>query len=119
MTSARSWTPSASNPRHPRPVGRRLDGGDVRRHPSQRTRALLIWGAMARWVATADHPWGLSREEAERLIEDVQDNWPSEWYIRGPGAGLGPDADDALVQFRHALRPGRRQPSRPPQPMSE
>jgi pimeloyl-ACP methyl ester carboxylesterase len=67
-------------------------------HP-ERTRALLIWGGMARFVATEDHPWGLSREEYDRLIQDVQDNWPSEWYIRGPGAGLGPDADDAFLQL--------------------
>ncbi len=64
----------------------------------ERTRALLIWGAMARWVATEDHPWGMSREDTDRMIQDVQDNWPSEWYIRGPGAGLGPDADSAFVQ---------------------
>jgi pimeloyl-ACP methyl ester carboxylesterase/class 3 adenylate cyclase len=73
-------------------------------HP-QRTRALLIWGGMARFVATADHPWGLSRDEADRLIQDVQDHWPSEWYIRGPGVGLGPGADDALVQL--CVRYGR------------
>ena len=65
----------------------------------KRTRALLIWGAMARFVATKDHPWGQSLEEANRLVQDVQNNWPSEWYLRGPGAGLGPDADDALVQL--------------------
>ncbi len=64
----------------------------------ERTRALLTWGGMARWVATEDHPWGMSREDTDRMIEDVQDNWPSEWYIRGPGAGVGPDADSALVQ---------------------
>jgi pimeloyl-ACP methyl ester carboxylesterase len=67
-------------------------------HPA-RTRALLIWGAMARYVATEDHPWGLSRDDANRLIQDVQDNWPSEWYLRGPGAGLGPGAADALIQY--------------------
>src|SRR5262249_6355735 len=65
----------------------------------ERTRALLLWGAMARWIATEDHPWGMSRSESERRIEDVQSHWPSEWYIRGPGAGLGPDADPALVQL--------------------
>jgi pimeloyl-ACP methyl ester carboxylesterase len=65
----------------------------------ERTRALLIWGGMARFVATEDHPWGMSREEYSRLIQDVQDNWPSEWYIRGPGAGFGPDADNALIQL--------------------
>jgi len=63
----------------------------------ERTRALLIWGAMARWIATDDHPWGMSREDTDRMIQDVQDNWPSEWYIRGPGAGVGPDADPAFV----------------------
>src|SRR5262249_50712485 len=67
-------------------------------YPS-RTRALIIWGAMARWVATEDHPWGLSQDESKRLIQDVEDNWPSEWFLRGPGAGLGPDADNALVQY--------------------
>jgi pimeloyl-ACP methyl ester carboxylesterase len=65
----------------------------------ERTRALLIWGGMARFVATEDHPWGMSREESDRLIQDMQSNWPSEWYIRGPGAGFGPDAEDALVQL--------------------
>jgi pimeloyl-ACP methyl ester carboxylesterase/class 3 adenylate cyclase len=67
-------------------------------HP-ERTRALLIWGAMARFVATKDHPWGLAQEETDSFIQDVQDNWASERYLRGPGAGLGPDADDALVQL--------------------
>src|SRR5215468_12591821 len=63
-----------------------------------RTRALLIWGGMARFVVSEDHPWGLPREESDRLIQDVQDNWPSEWYLRGPGVGLGREADDALIQ---------------------
>jgi pimeloyl-ACP methyl ester carboxylesterase len=66
-------------------------------HP-ERTRALVIWGSMVRFVATADHPWGLAREEYDRFIQDVQENWPSEWYLRGPGVGLGQDADDALIQ---------------------
>src|SRR5215475_3483070 len=66
-------------------------------HP-QRTRALVIWGGMARFVATEDHPWGPAREESDRLIQDVQENWPSEWYLRGPGVGLGQDADDAFIQ---------------------
>jgi len=66
-------------------------------HP-QRTRALVIWGGMARFVATDDHPWGLSGEDYRRLIQDVQDHWPSEWYLRGPGVGLGREADDALIQ---------------------
>jgi pimeloyl-ACP methyl ester carboxylesterase len=66
-------------------------------HP-ERTRALLMWGCMARFVVSQDHPWGLTREDYDRLIQDVQDNWPSEWYLRGPGVGLGGEADDALIQ---------------------
>jgi pimeloyl-ACP methyl ester carboxylesterase len=64
----------------------------------ERTRALLTWGAMARWIASDDHPWGQNRDENDTMIRDVQENWPSEWYIRGPGAGFGPDAEDAAVQ---------------------
>jgi pimeloyl-ACP methyl ester carboxylesterase len=89
-------------------------------HP-ERTRALVIWGSMARWVATEDHPWGLAREEYDRLIQDVQDNWPSEWYLRGPGVGLGREAGDALIQSairycraaaaQHAQPPAGRRPA--------
>jgi class 3 adenylate cyclase len=54
---------------------------------------------MARFVATEDHPWGLSQEDIDSFIQDVQDNWASERYLRGPGGGLGPDVDDAVIQF--------------------
>jgi pimeloyl-ACP methyl ester carboxylesterase len=71
----------------------------------QRTRSLLTWGGMARWVATKDHPWGLDVEKYAEMIRDVRENWPSEWYIRGPGVGLGPDASQDLIdQARHYLR---------------
>jgi pimeloyl-ACP methyl ester carboxylesterase len=32
----------------------------------ERTRALLLWGAQARWVRADDYPWGPTREEAEK-----------------------------------------------------
>jgi hypothetical protein len=64
-------------------------------HPS-RTRALLIWGAMARWTATADHPWGLSREDYDRLIQDCEEN------------GISGGRAQALVQM-----PTRRSSSMP------
>jgi len=63
----------------------------------QRTRSLITWGGMARWCATEDHPWGLNDEQYVEMIRDVRENWPSEWYIRGPGAGLGPDASQAVI----------------------
>jgi len=67
-----------------------------------RTRSLLTWGGMARWLATEDHPWGLNAQQYAEMIKDVQENWPSEWYIRGPGAGMGPNASQDLIE--HARR---------------
>jgi len=63
----------------------------------QRTRSLITWGGMARWCATEDHPWGLNEQQYVEMIRDVRENWPSEWYIRGPGAGMGPDASQAVI----------------------
>ena len=64
-----------------------------------RTQALITWGAMARWNRTDDHPWGLTDEENDELLRNLDEEWPNEWYIRGPGAGLGPDADPELVEY--------------------
>lgn len=66
-------------------------------HP-ERTRALVVWGAQARWVQSGDYPWGLSADESLRMVEDIRNNWPSDWYIRGPGNGLGPDATALEVE---------------------
>jgi class 3 adenylate cyclase len=68
----------------------------------ERTRSLVTWGGMARWCASEDHPWGLNMEQYAEMIRDVRENWPSEWYIRGPGAGLGRDAPQDMID--HAKR---------------
>jgi hypothetical protein len=68
----------------------------------ERTRSLITWGGMARWCASEDHPWGLNTEQYAEMIRDIRENWPSEWYIRGPGAGLGPDASQDVID--HAKR---------------
>ena len=71
----------------------------------KRTRSLITWGGMARWCATEDHPWGLNEQQYVEMIRDVRENWPSEWYIRGPGAGMGPDASQAVIdQARRYMR---------------
>jgi class 3 adenylate cyclase len=71
----------------------------------ERTRSLITWGGMARWCATEDHPWGLNTEQHAEMVRDVRENWPSEWYIRGPGAGLGPDASqDVIDQAKRYMR---------------
>ena len=63
-----------------------------------RTRSLIIWGAQARWFQTDDYPWGMTAEESERLIADCRENWPSLWYLTGPGAGI-PRDDRELLDF--------------------
>jgi pimeloyl-ACP methyl ester carboxylesterase len=65
----------------------------------ERTTALVTWGAMARWRWTPDHPWGLTDEENDELLRELERDWPNEWYVRGPGAGMGPDADPQALAF--------------------
>jgi class 3 adenylate cyclase len=64
----------------------------------QRVNSLLIWGAQARWIASADHPWGQTQEEHNQMIAMIEDDWPSVDYITGPGAGMGRDADPAAIE---------------------
>ena len=73
-------------------------------HPD-RTRSLLIWGGQARWGRTDDYPWGPTAEEWQARVEEAAESWPSLDYLLGPGAGMGPDADPALLDW--ALRYGR------------
>lgn len=65
----------------------------------ERTQSLIIWGGQARWVKTHDYPWGLSSDRYDRLIESVQNSWPSLEYIQGPGAGYGDDVDPTLLDW--------------------
>jgi class 3 adenylate cyclase len=62
----------------------------------ERTRALLVWGGMARWVQAPDYPWGMTPAEHRQMVEDCRENWPSRWYLTGPGAGI--DLDDATPE---------------------
>ncbi len=64
----------------------------------QRVNALMVWGAQARWIKSPDHPWGQTPEEHEAMIAMITDDWPNVEYITGPGAGIGKDADPALVE---------------------
>ena len=63
-----------------------------------RVRSLMIWGTQARWSSAPDYPWGLTCDEYEEFLRLIREDWASEHYIRGPGAGLGPDADQASVE---------------------
>ena len=65
-------------------------------HP-ERTRSLILWGCQARWLRAADYPWGMTPDEYEEALKDLRDNWPSRHYMMTWGAGLGMDADPAVV----------------------
>jgi class 3 adenylate cyclase len=65
----------------------------------ERTVALVIWGTLATWVRSQGHPWGLTPEASAQLLAELERNWPSEWYVRGPGAGMGQDAPADAVAF--------------------
>ena len=65
-------------------------------HP-ERTRSLIVWGCQARWLRTADYPWGMAPDEYEEALRDLRENWPSRKYVMTWGAGLGLDADPAAV----------------------
>lgn len=65
-------------------------------HPA-RTRALIVWGSSARLVRAAGYPWGVTRAEEEARIAALAHDWPSREYVRTWGAGVGPEADDSVV----------------------
>ena len=64
----------------------------------ERTQSLIIWGAQAKWLNTPDHPWGQTAAEYQEMIRAIRDDWPTVDYVVGPGAGLGKDADPALIE---------------------
>jgi class 3 adenylate cyclase len=66
-------------------------------HP-ERVQSLIIWGAQAKWINTPDHPWGQTLEEHQAMLDMIHDGWPTVEYVVGPGAGLGPDAEPAIVE---------------------
>jgi pimeloyl-ACP methyl ester carboxylesterase len=78
----------------------------------ERTVALVTWGALAKWVKSDDYPRGMTQETNAELLVELERNWPSEWYVRGLGAGMGDDADPQDLAFvMRVCRQGRaRQP---------
>jgi class 3 adenylate cyclase len=65
-------------------------------HP-ERVQSVLVWGAQARWIWSQDHPWGQKADVYAKMVTSVREEWASESYIRGVGAGFGPDAEPALI----------------------
>ncbi len=44
----------------------------------ERTSALVLYDPVARFVSASDYPWGVTRDEWERLVADVAENWGHE-----------------------------------------
>jgi class 3 adenylate cyclase/pimeloyl-ACP methyl ester carboxylesterase len=66
-------------------------------YPS-RTRGLIIWGTQARWTRTDNYPWGLTQEEYQNMIADLNENGVTPSYVMGAGAGLK-NADPAYIEW--------------------
>ncbi len=75
----------------------------------QRTRGLLMWGTMPRWVSTDDYPWGFDPEEHARIVAEMAERGATVEYLTGKGAGMADateaELEDVLRYFRSAASP--------------
>jgi pimeloyl-ACP methyl ester carboxylesterase len=53
-----------------------------------RTRGLLLWGTMPRWVRVEDFPWGFERAEHARIVNELAEKGMTVEYLTGKGAGM-------------------------------
>ena len=58
---------------------------------------MIVWGCQARFITAPDYPWGMDPAEYDRRLAALEREWPSRDYVRTWGAGVGPDADDSVV----------------------
>jgi class 3 adenylate cyclase/pimeloyl-ACP methyl ester carboxylesterase len=65
----------------------------------ERTLGLLVWGCQARWIQTDDYPWGMTWKQHEQSQAELREQGVTEEYLLGAGAGLGPHADRAYVDW--------------------
>jgi pimeloyl-ACP methyl ester carboxylesterase len=76
-------------------------------HPD-RTTGLLLWGAWARQLRDADHPWGWTREEGmRRFVRPLQQQGsvPAQWFA--PSAVGDPAFDEWFGRYqRQSASPG-------------
>ena len=71
-----------------------------------RTRALVIWGGQARWVKTAGYPWGVTQEQVERDLAEINENGVTAEYVFPHGAPDDPAYADWLIRwFRAGVSP--------------
>lgn len=64
-----------------------------------RVTALILWGVQARWTSTPDYPWGITSEEMDAVIHQLSTEGVTLPYLQGSGAGAGPRADPAYLDW--------------------
>jgi pimeloyl-ACP methyl ester carboxylesterase len=64
----------------------------------ERTRGLLLWGTMPRWVRVDDYPWGVERDEHTRIVAELAERGATVEYLTGMGAGMT-DATEAELAY--------------------
>ncbi len=62
-------------------------------------RSLLLWGVHARWTRAPDYPLGPTLAEQLPRIRDLAEDGVDAEYLIGPGYGLGPNPDPALLEW--------------------
>ena len=63
----------------------------------ERTRGLLLWGTMPRWVRTDDYPWGFDRDEHTRIVSEMAEQGMTVEYLTGQGAGMAQASEEDVV----------------------
>jgi pimeloyl-ACP methyl ester carboxylesterase len=64
----------------------------------ERTRGLLMWGTMPRWVQADDFPWGFERREHARIVAEMAEQGMTVEYLTGKGAGMTHATDEDLAE---------------------
>ena len=63
----------------------------------ERTRGLLLWGTMPRWVRTDNYPWGFDRDEHTRIVAEMAEHGMTVEYLIGQGAGMVHASDEDVA----------------------
>jgi class 3 adenylate cyclase len=72
-----------------------------------RTIGLLLWGTQARWIRTADYPWGWSMERAVAEVDDLAEHGVTDEYLFGSDSAM-PEEEKQLIRriWRASATPG-------------
>jgi class 3 adenylate cyclase len=71
-----------------------------------RTISLILWGVQARWIRTADYPWGQTPEEYRKMVDKLEEEGITLDYLTGGGAGARNADPEYLQSFLRYARAG-------------